>query len=108
MYPITLLSNTMVATSVRLPDDLLERLDAFSADEHTDRSVVLRRAIERGLTDLLLDRAVDRYQAGSVTAWRAAEEAGVTLWAFLDELDRRGLGLRTDEDLLLEQVEALG
>lgn len=97
----------MASTSVRLPDDLLEALDRLADREHVDRSTMMRRAIERGLEDLALDQAVDAYQSGGVTAWKAAREHGVTLWDLLDELRDRGLGVRTDEEELRRQIEDL-
>jgi predicted transcriptional regulator len=97
----------MGATSVRLPDDLLRALDEVARRQGTDRSSVMKRAIERGLRQISIDEAVEAYLKGGITAMRAARMAGVTLWEFLDELQRRGLGLRTDEDALRAQVEGL-
>lgn len=98
----------MGTTSVRLPDDLLRRLDSMAKREHSDRSVVIRRAIERGVKSLSIDAAVEEYQRGGITAWSAAGQAGVTLWEFLDELKRRDLWFRTDEESLLDELEAHG
>lgn len=97
----------MASTSVRLPDDLLEALDEMADREHVDRSTMMRRAIERGLEDLALDQAVAAYQSGGSSAWKAARDHGVTLWDLLDELADRGLGVRTDEETLREQIEDL-
>lgn len=97
----------MATTTVRLPDGLLEALDDMAEAEHVDRSTIIRRALERGLEDLSLDQAVQRYQRGGATAWEAASSAGVPLVTFLEELEARGLGLRTDEELLEDQIEGL-
>lgn len=98
----------MPTTSVRLPEDLLHGLDELAHRAHEGRSDVLRRAVDRGLRVLLLDDAITAYQAGRLTAWAAAREAKVTLWEFLDALQRRGLGLRTDEELLWQELEQRG
>jgi len=98
----------MGATSVRLPDDLLRELDRAATRERTDRAVIIRKALERGIHSLALDAAVEAYQMGRVTAWAAADQAEVTLWEFLDELKRRDLWFRTDEDALRDAIEALG
>lgn len=97
----------MGATSVRLPDDLLRDLDEVAKRQGTDRSTVMKRALEKGLREISVEEAVQSYLRGGTTAMRAAKMAHVTLWEFLDELKRRGLGLRTDEDYLLAQIEAL-
>lgn len=97
----------MATTEVPLPDDLLEALDRMAEDQGVDRSTILRKALERGLEDLLLDEAVDRYQQEEISAWKAARSSGVTLTRFLEELEARGLGLATDDALLAEQIEGL-
>lgn len=98
----------MPTTSVRLPEDLLSGLDELARRAHADRSDVIRRAVDRGLRVLLLDEAIVAYQEGRLTAWAAAREAKVTLWEFLDALQRRGLGLRTDEEHLWQELESSG
>lgn len=97
----------MATTSVRLPDEVLRGLDALADAGHTDRAVVLRKAIERGLRDLRLDQALETYQRGEGSLAWCAQKAEVSLWDLLDEMQRRRLGLATDEDHLLAQVEAL-
>lgn len=94
----------MATTTVRLPEDLLEALDQMAESEHVDRSTIIRKALERGLEDLSLDRAVQRYRRGGTSAWKAARSSGVPLTQFLGELGTRGPGLRTDEDLLSDQI----
>lgn len=46
---------------------------------------------------IFMSDAVDRYRRGKCGAWRAASDAGIGLWEFLDELARRGVPFRTDE-----------
>ena len=98
----------MTATSVRLPEDVLAGLDELARRIHADRSVVIRQAVDKGLRILQVDEAIDAYQQGRLTAWAAARQAKTTLWEFLDELGRRGLGLRTDEEHLWHELEAPG
>lgn len=97
----------MVSTSVRLPEELLEALDRMAQREHVDRSTMIRRAIEEGLTDIAVEHAIRRYQRGGVTAWKAARDAEISLWELLAALERRDLWFRTDEETLREQIEEL-
>ncbi len=60
----------------------------------------MRRAIEKGLKDMILDQAVDRYQRGQCSAARAAQDVGLSLWEFLDILQLRRIPFRTDEEHL--------
>lgn len=95
----------MPTTSVRLPEDLLLGLDELARRAHEDRSDVLRRAVDRGLQVLRLDEAIVAYQSGRLSVWAAAREAKLNLWEFLDALQRRGLGVRTDEEQLWQELE---
>lgn len=97
----------MQEATVEIPDPLLEEIDEIAAREQVDRSTLLGRAIERGLEALCLDQAIERYQRGGVSMWQAARSCGVPLPRVLDEMSRRGLGIRTDEDLLCDQIEGL-
>jgi predicted HTH domain antitoxin len=94
-------------TSVRLDRADLQALDALAARLKLERSTLIKRALEAGVREVLLDEAVAEYQKGRASAWKAARGARVSLAEFLDELKRRGVPFRTDEDLLREQVEAL-
>jgi predicted transcriptional regulator len=97
----------MPVTTVRLDDETLRRLDLLAEREGIDRATVIRRALERGMHQILLDRAAARYQRGECSAARAAEDAAVPLWEFLEFLHRRGIPFRTDEEHLEALLEEL-
>ncbi len=98
----------MPVTTLRLSDDELRRIDRIARQQGVDRAVLLRRAIAGGVREILLSDAIGRYQRGECSAWRAASDAGVGLWEFLDELQRRGVPFRTDEGHLEGLIEELG
>ena len=98
----------MPVTTLRLSDEELRRIDRVARQQGVDRSVLLRRAISGGLREILLSDAIGRYQRGGCSAWRAASDAGVGLWEFLDELRQRGVPFRTDEGHLEGLIEELG
>ena len=81
-------------------EDLADRL-------HLERSALIKRALDAGVREILMDEAVVAYQKGRASAWKAARAARLPLAEFLDELKRRGVPFRTDEDLLREQAEEL-
>ena len=95
-------------TTLRLSDEELRRIDRVARQQGVDRAVLLRRAISGGLREILLSDAIGRYQRGECSAWRAASDAGVGLWEFLDELRQRGVPFRTDESHLDGLIEELG
>ena len=97
----------MPVTTLRLSEDELRRITRIAREQGVDRAVLLRRAIAGGLRQILLSDVIARFQRGECSAWRAASDAGVGLWEFLDELQRRGVPFRTDERHLESLIGAL-
>jgi len=62
----------------------------------------------RGLRWIVLSNAIERYRRGACSAGRAASEAQLGLWEFLDELRCRAIPFRTDESYLEELIDELG
>jgi predicted DNA-binding protein len=80
----------MSAIGVRIPDELLEKLDRLSDEQGLDRSTVIRQLIEIGYDEFMLDEAADRYRRGDITLSEAADIAGCTLWELLRHLVQDG------------------
>ena len=87
----------MPVTSIRLEEDVIKNLDEMAQTHFMDRSSLIRKAINLGVKDLLLEEAIGRYQRGECSAWECAREAKISLWEFLDVLKRRGIFFKTDE-----------
>lgn len=95
-------------TTVRIPPEDLARLRKLADRLKVDRSTLLRRAIDAGVREILLQEALARYQRDEGTAAFCAHEAGINLLVFMDEMKRRGVPFRTDEELLEQQLEEFG
>jgi predicted DNA-binding protein len=95
-------------TSVRIPPDDLARLRKLADRLKVDRSTIIRRAIDAGVREILLQEALARYQRGEGSAWFCAREAGFNLLVFMDEMKKRAVPFRTDEELLEQQLEEFG
>lgn len=80
----------MSSIGVRLPDDLLEKLDRVSEQEQLDRSTVIRRLLERGYEDFMTEQAAEQYRRGEVTLSQAASLAELTLWEMEQYLVQEG------------------
>jgi predicted HTH domain antitoxin len=90
----------MAVTTVRLSEETLGELDALAKEEDIDRTTVLKKALEIGVREMRIDKAAARYQKGLISVWRAAQEAGVNLWEFMDVLKKREIGIvGSGEDL---------
>lgn len=85
--------------SGRLPDALVQALDALAEQTGRTRSQVLRDIVEKGVEVERLDRAIEAYREGQVSLSRAAEMADKPMTVFLDELKARGLGAPLAYDL---------
>jgi len=86
--------------ATRIGDDTLRDLEEMEREEKLDRATALRKLISMGLGQWKLQRAIRLYSEGRVTAWKAAEMAGLTLYEFLDELRVRRIPAQyTLEDL---------
>lgn len=70
----------MSSIGVRVPEDLLEKLDRLAEEESLDRSTVIRQLLERGYEAFMLEKAAERYRRGDVTISEAAALAEQTLW----------------------------
>ncbi len=95
-------------TTVRIPSQDLARLGKLATRLKVDRSTVIRRALDEGVREILLQEALARYQRGEGSAWFCAREAGFNLLVFMDEMKKRGVPFRTDEELLERQLGEFG
>ncbi|MBP1953358.1 putative HTH domain antitoxin [Halarchaeum rubridurum] len=69
----------MPSISARIPDDDESELESVVELLGEDKSTVIRRALEEGLTTLRRRNAIERYQSGDVSVHEAARLAGVSL-----------------------------
>jgi len=59
-----------------------------------DQSTLLRKLVDKGISEAKMDIAIDRYVKERMSLERASELAGVSLWRFLDELRTRNVALK--------------
>ena len=55
---------------------------------------LLRKLLNKGLTEVKMDIAVESYIKEKTSLEQSARIAGVSLWKFLDELRRRNVSLK--------------
>lgn len=84
--------------NLRLERELVESLDDLARTEHVDRTEVARRILVDGVQMARVDRAVREYAAGRVTAWKAARDAGVSLYEMLDRIHEAGIPYELDPE----------
>jgi predicted HTH domain antitoxin len=69
----------------------LKELEELTGD---DQSTLLRKLVDKGLSEAKMDIAVDRYVKEKTSLEQASALAGVSLWKFLDELRKRNVALK--------------
>jgi len=68
------------AIGIRLPKDVLSRIEKLSKEEHEDRSTIIRKLVMLGYSDVVKEKAAEKYRSGRLTLSEAAHQAGLTLW----------------------------
>ncbi|WP_456475352.1 UPF0175 family protein [Candidatus Pyrohabitans sp.] len=79
--------------TAQIKDNIARGLREYMEASGLDRSAAIRRLLERGLRDWKLEQAINEYRDGKISLMKASEKAEITVWEFLDELDRRKIPL---------------
>ena len=95
----------MIATSVRLPKEIVEEIEKLSKEEGIDKGTLIRKLIAESLREYKIKRALELYREGKVSLWKAAEIAGITYREALEELKKRNIPFRYDLDDLEVDIE---
>ena len=93
--------------SLRLPQDVLEKLDDLAQKEHKDIFTLIRELLDEGIKDKRIDLAVELYRKGEVTGWQAAKLAEVSLRRFYEALQRKGVLIQYSERDLEQDLRGL-
>lgn len=75
---------------IRLPKELLKKIEKLSKEESEDRSTVIRKLVLKGYVDVMKKKASENYIKGSVTISGAAVQAGLTIWEMEKYLVEQG------------------
>ena len=97
----------METVTTRLSEDEVIKLDWLARFQHTSRSQVLRKVIDEGLEEELIEQALQLYQRGEISLWKAAELAGKSLSSMIDEAHRRKILYQYSLDDFLQDIDML-
>ena len=92
--------------TLRLPPATAKKLREIAKKEGKDRSTLIRELLEHGVKEKDLDQAIELYGTAQVTGWKAAQLAGISLWAFCRILAERGVLLQYSEHDLEEDLKS--
>ena len=101
------------SVGVRLPKRVLEYIDKEAERESVDRSVIIRRLVERGAAEFEKEKAAKLYMEGKISISGAAEIAKLTIPEMVDYLVCKGFkseysveDFRRGATLLREKAQA--
>lgn len=92
--------------NLRLDRRLVDQLDEAARIEGGDRTELARRLLSEGLVRHRVENALRDYAAGRVSASRAAETAGISLYEMLDRIHQARIPYEFDPTAL-ERIDAL-
>lgn len=65
---------------IRLPKEIMEKIDKLSKKEMEDRSTIIRKLLILGYFELIRKQVAEEYIKGNLVLSEAAEKAGLTIW----------------------------
>lgn len=86
----------METVTARLPERMLRVIEKLAQASLIDRSELIRRLLDIGIRKVLVERALDAYRSRSVSLWKAAEMAQVTLREMIDAADKAMIPISYD------------
>ena len=92
--------------TLRLPPKTAKKLQEIARKEGKDRSTLIREILENGIKQKSMEQAVELYRTGQVTAWKAAQLGGVSLWVFYKVLEEKGVTIQYSEHDLEQDLRA--
>ena len=91
--------------TLRLPPKTAKKLQEIAKKEGKDRSTLIRELLENGVKQKNIEQAIELYRTGQATAWKAAQTAGISLWAFYKILEEKGILLQYSEHDLEQDLK---
>lgn len=92
---------------IRLPKELLKKLDMLSKKQMEDRSTVIRKLVMAGYQQQMREKAVEEYRGGKITFSEAAHKADFSLWEFEKYLVEKGYKSEYSIDDLEKEIGIL-
>ena len=96
------------AIGIRLPKEMLEKIEKISKKEVEDRSTIIRRLVLLGYLEFMKKKAAEEYVKGNITLSEAAHQAGLNLWEMEKYLVEQGFKSSYSMEDLEKEMEILG
>lgn len=93
--------------TARVEDALVLEIDEVASEEAIDRSSVIRKFLLHSVKEWKIVKALEEYEKGRVTLWKAARDCGVSLWEMIEEVKKRGTRVPYKLEDFQEDLKAL-
>ena len=90
---------------LRLSKETAKKLREIAKKEEKDRSTLIREILEEGIEEKNIEYAIELYQKGCITGWKAAQLANISLWNFYKLLAEKGILLQYSQQDLEEDLK---
>lgn len=97
----------MSVVTTRIPEEMLNEIDALSKERHMDRATFLRNLIDKGLTLERKERTLKLYKERKVSLEKAASMLGVDIATMIDIIREEELHLDYTLEELREDLRGL-
>ena len=81
----------MKSVSIRLKDGFIKDAKKLAELSNVDESIVIRQALEKGLAEVKLEIALEKFSEGKISTSEAADIAGLSVGELMDEVAKRGI-----------------
>ena len=95
------------AIGIRLPKEILNKIDQLSKENMEDRSTIIRKLLMLGYISLIRKNAFEKYKRGELTISGAAKMAGLTIWEMERYMVEQGFKSDYSLDDLKKELEKL-
>jgi predicted DNA-binding protein len=92
-------------TTIRIPEDLLNEINAFAQEFKLDRSAYLREVLRKGFSTDKQDRLLLKYVRKELSQMEVCKELRWDPWEFLTQLRARHLYLNVELEDWLDAAE---
>ena len=97
----------MTMIGARVDEEFLKKLERVTAEMKADRSEVVRRLLDKGLKEYEKEKALRLLREGKVTAWKAAEMCGISLFEMIELMKKERVLIPYSTEDLKKDIEYL-
>lgn len=91
--------------TAHLSDEMVRDIEEFMKVHSIDRSTAIKELLKKSIDEWKIERAISEYVTGDISMMKASEMAGLSIWNFLHELQKKNITINVSLDLEEESLE---